>query len=212
MHQIIFFVEKFSKEDLVWNPKFYKNAEINIKKVKSTINDLDFNYNKIMVCGRGTDSHPNFHPRFSTTSAGIDSELYVLVDHTLLHKESIKRNGNYALSLIVHPLIVQKIENLGGKIFWFSPEYLENDLPKITAGKYPKENSGLATISLASFFGAKKILLSGISFTNRIYEQFQGGKDVVFSNIHNNGGKIFSLDGNLAEKISIEEWYSLVNI
>ena len=73
MHQIIFFVEKFSKEDLVWNPKFYKNAEINIKKVKSTINDLDFNYNKIMVCGRGTDSHPNFHPRFSTTSAGIDS-------------------------------------------------------------------------------------------------------------------------------------------
>ena len=40
MHQIIFFVEKFSKEDLVWNSKFYKNAEINIKKVKSTINDL----------------------------------------------------------------------------------------------------------------------------------------------------------------------------
>ena len=211
MHQIIFFMEKFSKEDLVWNPKFYKNAEINIKKVKSTINDLDFNYNKIMVCGRGTDSHPNFHPRFSTTSADIESELHVLVDHTFLHKESIKRNGNYALSLIVHPLIVQKIENLGGKIFWFSPEYLENDLPKITAGKYPKENSGLATISLASFFGAKKILLSGISFTNRIYEQFQGGKDVVFSNIHNNGGKIFSLDGILAEKISIEEWYLLEN-
>ena len=102
MHQIIFFVEKFSKEDLVWNPKFYKNAEINIKKVKSTINDLDFNYNKIMVCGRGTDSHPNFHPRFSTTSADIESELHVLVDHTFLHKEYIKRNGNYALSLIVH--------------------------------------------------------------------------------------------------------------
>ena len=111
----------------------------------------------------------------------------------------------------MHPLIVQKIENLCGKIFWFSPEYLENDLPKITAGKYPKENSGLATISLASFFGAKKILLSGISFTNRIYEQFQGGKDVVFSNIRNNGGKIFSLDGILAEKISIEEWYRLEN-
>ncbi|SVE60710.1 uncharacterized protein METZ01_LOCUS513564, partial [marine metagenome] len=33
----------------------------------------------------------------------------------------------------------------------------------------------------------------------------------VFSNVHNSGGKIFSLDGNLAEKISIKEWYSLVN-
>lgn len=208
MYKIVFFVGKFSKENLLWNPKFYQNAEINIKKVKSTINDLDFNYNKIMVCGKGTDSHPNFDPRFSTTSADIESELYVLVDHTLLNKGSIKRNGNYALSLIVHPLVVKKIENLGGKIFWFSPEYLENDLPKIIAGKHPRENSGLATISLASFFGAKKILLSGINFTNRIYEQYQGGKDVVFSSIHNNGGKIFSLDGILAEKISIEEWVS----
>ena len=202
-----------SLDEKYWDPSnFYKNAEINNKKVKSTINDLDFNYNKIMVCGRGTDNHPNFHPRFSTTSTDIESELYVLVDHTFYHKESIKRNGNYALSIIVHPLIVQKIESVGGKIFWFSPEYLENDLPKIMAGKFPKENSGLATISLASFFGAKKILLSGINLTNRIYEQFQDGKDIVFSSIHNNGGKIFSLDGILAEKIRIEEWRLLENV
>ena len=145
-------------------------------------------------------------PRFSTTSTDIESELYVLVDHTNFHKESINRNGNYALSIIVHPLVVQKIENLGGKIFWFSPQYIKNDLPKIISGKFPKDNSGLATISLASFFGAKKILLSGINLTNKIYEQFQAGKDIVFSNIYKNDGKIFSLDGILADKISIDKW------
>ena len=196
-----------SLDERYWDPSnFYKNAEINSKNIKSTIKELNFDYEKIMVCGRGTENHPNFHPRFSTTSTNIESELYVLVDHTNLHKEYINRNGNYALSIIVHPLVVQKIVNLGGKIFWFSPQYFENDLPKIIAGKFPKDNSGLATISLASFFGAKKILLSGINLTNKIYEQFQAGKDIVFSNIYKNDGKIFSLDGILADKISIDKW------
>ena len=196
-----------SLDERYWDSSnFYKNAEINSKNIKSTIKELNFDYEKIMVCGRASNNHPNFHPRFSTTSTDIESELYVLVDHTNFHKESINRNGNYALSIIVHPLVVQKIENLGGKIFWFSPQYFENDLPKIIAGKFPKDNSGLATISLASFFGAKKILLSGINLTNKIYKQFQAGKDIVFSNIYKNGGKIFSLDGVLADKISIDEW------
>ena len=167
-----------SLDEEYWNPiNLYKNAQTNSKNIQFTIDDLDFNYDKIMVCGRGSDKHPNFHPRFSTTSTNIDSELYVLVDHTFYQKQSINRNGKYALSIIVHPLVAQKIENLGGKIFWFSPEYLENDIPKIVSGKIPKENSGLATISLASFFGAKKILLSGINFSNIIYEQFNLGKD-----------------------------------
>ena len=196
-----------SLDERYWDSSnFYKNAEINSKNIKSTIKELNFDYEKIMVCGRASNNHPNFHPRFSTTSTDIESELYVLVDHTNFHKESINRNGNYALSIIVHPLVVQKIENLGGKIFWFSPQYIKNDLPKIISGKFPKDNSGLATISLASFFGAKKILLSGINLTNKIYEQFQAGKDIVFSNIYKNGGKIFSLDGVLADKISIDEW------
>lgn len=196
-----------SLDERYWDSSnFYKNAEINSKNIKSTIKELNFDYEKIMVCGRGTENHPNFHPRFSTTSTNIESELYVLVDHTNFHKESINRNGNYALSIIVHPLVVQKIENLGGKIFWFSPQYIKNDLPKIISGKFPKDNSGLATISLASFFGAKKILLSGINLTNKIYEQFQAGKDIVFSNIYKNDGRIFSLDGILADKISIDKW------
>jgi len=196
-----------SLDERYWDSSnFYKNAEINSKNIKSTIKELNFDYEKIMVCGRASNNHPNFHPRFSTTSTDIESELYVLVDHTNFHKESINRNGNYALSIIVHPLVVQKIENLGGKIFWFSPQYIKNDLPKIISGKFPKDNSGLATISLASFFGAKKILLSGINLTNKIYEQFQAGKDIVFSNIYKNDGKIFSLDGILADKISIDKW------
>jgi len=190
-----------------WNPKyFYENAEINIKKIENTINDIKFEHKKIMVCGRAIGDHPKYHPRFSTTSAEIQSELYVLVDHTFLKKKSIKRNGNYALSVIVHPLVVQKIETLGGKIFWFSPEYLKNDLPKIVSGKFPKENSGLATISLASFFGAEKILLSGISLTHKNYTQFLDGKEIVFSNILKDKKEIFSLDGVLAKKIGFEEW------
>lgn len=190
-----------------WNPlNFYENAEINAKKVENTINNLKFNFEKIMVCGKAVNQHPKFEPRFSTSSTDIDSKLYVLVDHTFFQKKSIKRKGKYALSIIVHPLVVQKIENIEGEIFWFSPEYLKNDLPKIISGKFPRENSGLATISLASYFGAKKILLSGINLDDRKYKQFLDGKEIVFSNIRNNGVEIFSLDGILAKKITIEEW------
>jgi hypothetical protein len=196
-----------SMDEEYWNPlNFYENAEINAKKVENSINDLKFNFEKIMVCGKAVDQHPKFQPRFSTSSTDIDSKLYVLVDHTFFQKKSIKRNGKYALSIIVHPLVVQKIENIGGEIFWFSPEYLKNDLPKIVSGKFPRENSGLATISLASYFGAKKILLSGIKFDDKKYKQFLDGKEIVFSKIKNEGKEIFSLDGVLAKKITFTKW------
>ena len=110
---------------------------------------------------------------------------------------------------MIEPTESESLEELDRFVDAMNSIYEE--IMEIKDGKYPKENSGLATISLALFFGAKKILLSGIIFTNKIYEKYQGGKDVVFANIHNNGGKIFSLDGNLAEKISIEEWYRLEN-
>lgn len=117
-----------SLDEKYWDPSnFYKNAKINSEKIKNTIDDLEFNYDKIMVCGRATNNHPDFHPRFSTTSTDIESELYVLVDHTFSHKKSIKMSGNYALSIIVHPLTVQKIESVGGKYFGF----LQNTLKTI---------------------------------------------------------------------------------
>ena len=194
-------------DESYWDRSVYqKNSEDNIPKIKQSIDDLEFKFDKIMVCGRGSDSHPDFHPRFSTTSTDIDSDLYVLVDHSALSLRWIKRGGNYALSTIVHPSVVEKIEALGGKIFWFSPEYFDCDLPKITAGKYPRGNSGLATISLAAYFGVKNILLSGISFSEKMYDQFLEGKDMVFSNLKNDGVKLNSLDGILAETIGFEEW------
>jgi len=194
-------------DESYWDRSVYqKNSEDNIPKIKHTVDDLEFKFDKIMVCGRGSDSHPDFHPRFSTTSTDIDSDLYVLVDHSALSLRWIKRGGNYALSTIVHPSVVEKIEALGGKIFWFSPEYFDCDLPKIITGKYPRGNSGLATISLAAYFGVKNILLSGISFSEKMYDQFLEGKDMVFSNLKNDGVKLYSLDGILAEKIGFEEW------
>jgi len=190
-----------------WSTSVYrKNSEDNIPKIKQTIDDLEFGFDKIMVCGRGSDTHPDFYPRFSTTSTDIDSDLYVLVDHTAPSLRWIQRNGNYALSTIVHPSVVEKIEGVGGRIFWFSPEYFDYDLPKIITGKYPRGNSGLATVSLAAYFGIKNILMSGINFSEKKYEQFLDGKDVVFSNLKNDGVRLFSLDGILAEKISFEEW------
>lgn len=198
-------MDSLSKE--YWNPELLKtNAEYNINKVERTISDFYSRPKKIMVCGRGTDKHPDFHPRFSTTSTDIESELYVLVDHTYYGKNTILRKGNYAISLIVHPLVPEKIKNVGGKIFWFSPDYLQNNLPKIKSGKYPKENSGLAAIALASYFGAENILLSGINLTTSTYGQFLEGKDIVFTNVFNRGAKIFSLDGILAEEITYEKW------
>jgi len=194
-------------DESYWNGSVYrKNSEDNIPKIKQTIDDLEFGFDKIMVCGRGSDTHPDFYPRFSTTSTDIDSDLYVLVDHTAPSLRWIQRNGNYALSTIVHPSVVEKIEGVGGRIFWFSPEYFDYDLPKIITGKYPRGNSGLATVSLAAYFGIKNILMSGINFSEKKYEQFLDGKDVVFSNLKNDGVRLFSLDGILAEKISFEEW------
>jgi len=180
-------------------------SEINIKKIKKTISDLTFTNEKILVCGRGESIHPNFSPRFTTPSTMIESDLYVTVDHHPPKKEYFTMSGRYALSIIVHPDVPKKILELGGEIFWFSPQYLKNDLPKIVAGVATNDNSGLAAISLAHHFNAKSILLSGIKLNNR-YEKFAKNKDLVFNPILNSNSKIFSLDGTLAEKISFYEW------
>jgi hypothetical protein len=181
------------------------HSEINIKNIGKTINDLSFNSEKILVCGRAENQHPAFSPRFSSPSTKINSDLYVTVDHHPPKKEYFTRSGKYALSLITHPDISKKIIELGGEIFWFSPQYLKNDLPKITAGVLGLENSGLAAISLASYFDAKSILLSGIKLTGS-YAKFLEGKKLVFENALKNKTKIFSLDGVLAEKTTFNDW------
>ena len=183
-------------------------SEINIKNVKNTIDDLSFNTKKILVCGRGENTHPEFTPRFATPSTMMKSDLYVTVDHHPPKKEYFTRPGKYALSLIVHPDVPKKILELGGEIFWFSPQYLKNNLPKIRSGVLTSDNSGLAAISLASYFKAKNILLSGIKLSGR-YQKFQKSKKLVFEFIYENNVEIFSLDGELGEKISIEEWYKI---
>jgi len=94
---------------------------------------------------------------------------------------------------------------LNGKIFWFSPQYLKNDLPKIISGVITMDNSGLASISLASYFNAKSILLSGIKLTDS-YAKFLEGKKLVFENTSKNKTRIFSLDGILATKTTFDEW------
>ncbi|MHA7733113.1 hypothetical protein [Nitrosopumilus sp. S6] len=190
-----------------WDPVvFEKNANENLKHIDLTINDFDFSQKKVMICGKGEYRHPEFHPRFSTPSTNIDSELYVLVDHTQGPLSNISKKGNYALSIIVDPKIPEKIQKLDGKIFWFSPTYIPCNLPKIISGEFPKFNSGLTCISLASFFNVELVLLSGIKLTGE-YSQFLKGKDIVFKNIQKT--KIFSLDGILAKKISFDDWLSL---
>jgi|TARA_B100001750_G_scaffold230265_1_gene226530 hypothetical protein len=183
-------------------------SEINIKNVKKTINDLQFTQEKILVCGTGTSSHPKFNPRFATPSAMIQADLYVTVDHHKPKKEYFTKKGNYALSLIVHPDVPKKILELNGEIFWFSPQYLKNDLPKIISGVITMDNSGLASISLASHFNAKSILLSGIKLTDS-YTKFLKGKKLVFENASKNKMEIFSLDGILATKTTFDEWCKL---
>jgi hypothetical protein len=180
-------------------------SEINIKNVKKTICDLHFNSKKILICGRGETIHPEFTPKFTTPSTMIESDLYVTVDHHPPKKEYFTKKGKYALSLIVHPDVPKKILELGGEIFWFSPQYLENDLPKIISGLYTMDNSGLSAISLASYFNANSILLSGIKLTN-MYEKFLEGKDLVFKTVSKNNSKIFSLDGILAKQITFNDW------
>ena len=180
-------------------------SKINIENVKNTIDDLSFNTKKILVCGRGENTHPEFTPRFATPSTMMKSDLYVTVDHHPPKKEYFTLSGKYALSLIVHPEVPKKILDLGGEIFWFSPQYLKNKLPKIIAGVHTNDNSGLAAISLAHYFDAKSILLSGIKLNDR-YMKFLKNKELVFEPILQDNTKIFSLDGTLAEKTSFSNW------
>lgn len=181
------------------------HSEINIKNVEKTIDDLEFSQEKILVCGTGISSHPEFNPRFATPSTMIHADLYVTVDHHKPKKEYFTKKGNYALSLIVHPDVPKKILELNSEIFWFSPQYLKNDLPKIISGVITMDNSGLALISLASYFNAKSILLSGIKLTDS-YAKFLEGKKLVFENALKNKLKIFSLDGVLATKTTFDDW------
>ena len=195
--------------DPVWNPEQYtKNSEANLKDVKYTIDDLSLDFDKVMVCGKAARAHPDFHPRFSTPSTNYQSDLYVLVDHTSAYVEHIKHDGNYALSIIVHPDVVKEIKRKNGNIFWFSPDYLQNDLPKIIHGKFPIGNSGLSEISIAAYKSIKHVLISGINLTNE-YSIFLDGKELIFRYAENRIKKIHSLDGILAEKISYEDWLKL---
>jgi len=188
-----------------WNTDAYKeNSNENLKYVKKTIDDLKFSSSKVMICGRGTSFHPNFNPVFSTPTTNIESTLYVTVDHSPAYTRFLTRKGDYALSIIVHPKVREKLESMNCNIFWFSPEYLDNSLPKINFGK----NSGLAGISLAAYFNANYILLSGINLTGQ-YEQFLEQSKTIFENIEKQGTKIFSLTGNLSKKILFEDWCKL---
>lgn len=195
----------FRKVPDYWNTNTYKeNANENLKHVTKTIDDFKFSSPKVMICGRGSSSHPNFQPLFSTPTTDIDSTLYVTVDHSPAYTRFITRKGDYALSLIVHPKVREKLEFMNCNIYWFSPEYLDNSLPKLDFGK----NSGLAGISLAAYFKTNYILLSGINLTGQ-YEQFLDHSKIIFENIEKQDIKIFSLTGNLAEKISFDEWCEL---
>jgi hypothetical protein len=192
-----------------WRPDIYeKNSAINIKNVEYTISDIKIELKKVLICGRGESSHPDFRPRFSTPTTNIESDFYVTVDHDPKYIQYITRKGNYALALIVDPAVPKKILKLGGKIFWFAPEYLDLNIPKITIGKFPRGNSGLATMMISSFLGAKNILLSGIKLTLD-YSQFLEGKEIVFEKIRSNHTKLYSLDGILCEQISFEDWCKL---
>lgn len=195
--------------DNYWNPEIYfENVEINKKNIEYTIEDLDFSAKKVMICGRGETSHPNFHPRFSTPTTDIDSEIYVTVDHDPNYVHHITRNGIFVLSLIVNPDLVKKIHSIGGTIYWFSTKEIKSDVPELIYGKYPIGNSGLAAISLASYLSTKFILLSGIKLSEH-YQQFLPGKELAFKKVLDDGNKIFSLDGMLAEKISYDDWCNL---
>lgn len=192
-----------------WKPEiYYENSEINKKNIENTILDYKPIFDKILVCGRGESIHPIYRPCFSTPTTNIESDLYVTVDHDPNYTKFINKKGNYALSVIVDPLVPKKILDIGGKIFWFSPEYLDLGIPQIITGKFPRGNSGLSCIMLASFLGAKQILLSGIKLSGD-YSQFNEGKDLVFKKVLDNHTTLYSLDGILCEKISFEDWCKL---
>jgi len=192
-----------------WNPDLSKyNSEINIKDVECTIDDLKFNQNKVLVCGRGAKNHPKFFPRFSVPTVNIDSDVYVSVDMSPDNSLAIRRKGSYALATNVDPLVPKRVNDLGGSVYWFSPDYLNYGIPKLVCGKHPYDNSGLAAISLASYLNAKQILISGIKLDGK-YTIFSEGKDIVFNNLNKNGTKIYSTDGILADKITFELWEKL---
>ena len=88
---------------------------------------------------------------------------------------------DFSISNFTDPLteVAEKILSIGGKIFWFSSEEIETDIPKIVYGEFPKGNSGLAAIAIASYLNTKLICLSGIKLTGQ-YEQFIPGKNKVF--------------------------------
>jgi hypothetical protein len=194
-----------------WNQNIYfENSKINSKNIDKTINDIDYDVKKILICGRGQKSHPNFNPKFSTPSTNVTSELYVIADHSPSYSNHITRKGNYAISLITHPSVVKKILELNGEIYWFCPEFLNYDVPKIITGEFPKGNSGLAAISLASHLKINYILLSGLGFTKE-YSQFSSGIKIVLENLNNSGMIIHSLDGLIAPKITFSDWINLDN-
>jgi len=196
---------KIDYEDY-WNPKYYiENAEINKKSVEKTINDLPISEKKIMICGRGENFHPDFHPRFSVPTTDLESELYVTTDHDPKYTQYINKKGSYALSLIVDPTVVKKIQNTGSTIYWFSIKEIKSDIPNLLCGEFPRVNSGLAAISLATFLATESILLSGIKFTGS-YDQFLPGKEIVLQNVKKQAAKVYSLDGLIEKKISFNDW------
>ena len=85
-------------------PELVKSySDTNFKNVKNTINDLSFNSKKILVCGRGEPTHPDFSPRFTTPSTMIKSDLYVTVDHHPPKKNisQCQENMHYLLLFIL---------------------------------------------------------------------------------------------------------------
>ncbi len=202
-------IEELKNSPEYWNIDIYKkNAESNMSIVKNTIEDMKFYQNKVMICGRAVNSHPTFFPRFSTPTVDIDSTVYVTVDHDPAYTQFINRKGNYALATIVDPKIPKKILETGGKIYWFSPDFLDYELTSLSIGQIPRGNSGLAAINLASFLGAKDILLSGITLHDH-YTQFREGQKLVFEQVKKRGTRIFSLDGDLAYKLTFAQWCEL---
>ena len=184
-----------------WKPEtYYRNAGINMPAVKRTISDIGFDYERALVCGRGTGTHPGFKPRISTPTTDIESDIYVNVDHSPGYVKHITRPGKYAISLIVDPAVPKKITEVGGEIYWFAPSYMDLPMPSITSGMFPRENSGLAGIALAAFLGAREILLSGIHLSGR-YAQFLDGKEIVFNTARHLGVSLYSTDGRLCDRV-----------
>ena len=184
-----------------WQPEtYYRNAGINRASVSKTISDIRFDYERVLVCGRGSETHPGFRPRISTPTTGIKSDIYVTVDHSPDYVKYITRPGKYAISLIVDPAVPKRITEAGGEIYWFAPSYMDLPVPSITAGRFPRENSGLACVALATFLGAKEVLLSGISLSGK-YAQFRDGKEIVFNTARHSGVSLYSTDGKLCDKL-----------